>query len=97
MDTQNRSQAENQVDNMIMKIWMIRHGMTAGNREQRYVGTTDEPLCEEGRQQILAKGQMIALDYDIQNIYVSPMRRCRVTAVILDLWSGQAVIDDFRE
>ena len=97
MDTQNRSQAENQVDNMIMKIWMIRHGMTAGNREQRYVGTTDEPLCEEGRQQILAKGQMIALDYDIQNIYVSPMRRCRETAAILYPWSGQTVIDDFRE
>ena len=82
---------------MIMKIWMIRHGMTAGNREQRYVGTTDEPLCEEGRQQILAKGQMIALDYDIQNIYVSPMRRCRETAAILYPWSGQTVIDDFRE
>lgn len=97
MDTQNRSQAENQVDNMIMKIWMIRHGMTAGNREQRYVGTTDEPLCEEGRQQILAKGQMIALDYDIQNIYVSPMRRCRETAAILYPWSEQTVIDDFRE
>ena len=82
---------------MIIKIWMIRHGMTAGNREQRYVGTTDEPLCEEGRQQILVKGQMIALDYDIQNIYVSPMRRCRETAAILYPWSGQTVIDDFRE
>ena len=37
---------------MKIKIWLIRHGMTAGNRQQRYVGTTDELLCEEGRQQI---------------------------------------------
>ena len=40
---------------MKIKIWLIRHGMTAGNREQRYVGTTDELLCEEGRQQIILK------------------------------------------
>ena len=36
-----------------MKIYLIRHGMTAGNREKRYVGChTDEDLCEEGIAQI---------------------------------------------
>ena len=44
---------------MKIKIWLIRHGMTAGNRQQRYVGTTDELLCEEGRQQIILKRQLI--------------------------------------
>ena len=52
---------------MKIKIWLIRHGMTAGNRQQRYVGTTDELLCEEGRQQIILKRQLIKSDQDIQN------------------------------
>ena len=27
-----------------MKLWLIRHGMTKGNQEHRYVGTTGD-LC----------------------------------------------------
>lgn len=35
-------------------IYLIRHGKTAGNREGRYVGSTDEPLCEEGIREVCA-------------------------------------------
>ncbi len=28
---------------------MIRHGKTYGNTLGRYIGVTDEPLCEEGK------------------------------------------------
>ena len=31
-----------------MTVYLIRHGMNAGNREKRYIGRTDEPLCSEG-------------------------------------------------
>ena len=31
-----------------MDVYLIRHGKTKGNLEGRYIGTTDEPLCEEG-------------------------------------------------
>ena len=31
-----------------MKINLIRHGMTAGNLEKRYIGRMDEPQCAEG-------------------------------------------------
>ena len=34
---------------MIRKLILIRHGMTAGNREKRYIGMTDEKLCPIGR------------------------------------------------
>ena len=38
-----------------MQLIWIRHGLCAGNLEKRYIGTTDEPLCEAGRRELLAK------------------------------------------
>ena len=29
-------------------IFLIRHSITEGNLQKRYIGMTDEPLCEEG-------------------------------------------------
>ena len=31
-----------------MRVYLIRHGKTQGNIEKRYIGSTDEPLCEIG-------------------------------------------------
>ena len=31
---------------------LIRHGMTPGNEEHRYIGRTDEPLSQKGREQL---------------------------------------------
>ena len=78
---------------MKIKIWMIRHGMTAGNLERRYVGITDEPLCEQGYQQILER----RFEHQIETVYVSPMRRCRETAKILFPKARQIGVDAFRE
>lgn len=78
---------------MKIKIWLLRHGMTEGNREQRYVGTTDEPLCDEGRQQILDKRFESRMEF----VVVSPMRRCRETASILFPEASQFAVDGFRE
>ena len=76
----------------MLKIWLIRHGMTEGNRHQRYIGVTDEALCPEGSE-MLKK-----LSYPaVQTVFVSPLRRCRETAEIL--FSGQKVriIDQLAE
>ena len=37
-----------------MKVYLIRHGSTAGNLEHRYVGSTDEELTEEAVQKLRA-------------------------------------------
>ena len=35
------------------KLHLIRHGLTQGNLDGRYIGSgTDLPLCEEGRAQL---------------------------------------------
>ena len=31
-----------------MRMYLIRHSITYGNTLGRYIGTTDEPLCQEG-------------------------------------------------
>lgn len=58
------------------EIILLRHSMTRGNLEGRYIGCrTDEPLCEEGIR-LLADRIYPAVD----RIYTSPMRRCIETA-----------------
>lgn len=61
-----------------MKVLLIRHGMTEGNRKSRYIGVTDEPLCLRGRE------QLAACRYPKPEIlFASPLLRCRQTAGIL--------------
>lgn len=81
-----------------MKLYLIRHGETKGNREHRYVGTTDEGLLLEGRKELeekvrRQKGSFFPAD----TVYVSPLKRCRETAEILYPGSDHIVIPDFRE
>ena len=76
----------------MLRLWLIRHGKTEGNKLARYIGTTDEPLCQEGID-FLNK-----MDYPkIHDIYVSPLKRCVQTAEIL--FSGEPVhiIDELAE
>ena len=77
-------------------IW-IRHGMTKGNSERRYIGgRTDEGLCEAGRIELLAKKQADVYPM-VDKVYVSPMKRCRETAEILYPHVEQQIIEGFRE
>lgn len=59
-----------------IQILLIRHSLTAGNLQKRYIGSrTDEPLCAEGL------GLLERLCYPQADIvYASPMKRCTETA-----------------
>ena len=72
---------------------MIRHGMTAGNAERRYIGVTDEPLSPEGRAEAERKEKDLSLD----RVYVSPLTRARQTAAILFPNAVQIPVEDLRE
>lgn len=62
------------------RILFIRHGATAGNLERRYIGKTDEPLCDLGiRQATALKEQAFSADY----LYVSPALRTVQTAQMI--------------
>lgn len=76
----------------MLKLYLIRHGMTEGNRLKRYIGTTDEPLCEEGRNALLNK----TFDQP-EKVFVSPLLRCRQTADLYFPGMEQTVIEDLAE
>ncbi len=76
-------------------VLLIRHGMTAGNREKRYVGRTDEPLCEEGRTQAAAlKAEGIPV---FDRVFTSPYIRCMETAAILFPDTAFTIVQGLRE
>lgn len=54
--------------------------MTLGNKQKRYVGRLDESLCEEGKQMLIHKKGLFP---KVDQIYISPMKRCIQTANIL--------------
>lgn len=83
----------------MMQIIFIRHGETAGNLERRYVGRTDEPLSEKGRNNLrkLADSGIYPEALDGSELFVSPMLRCRETASIIYPDLEQHLCSDLRE
>ena len=75
------------------RLLFIRHGATAGNLERRYIGRTDEPLCDLGIAQITKQRGK----YSAQRVFVSPMLRTQQTAQLLFPRIKHQVIEDFRE
>lgn len=75
------------------KVYFIRHGATAGNLEHRYIGRTDEPLCEKGMEQ----AQSINGKPEGDILLVSPMLRCRQTAQIVFPGVEQHIVENLRE
>ena len=77
-------------------IHLIRHGITAGNEEGRYIGSTDLPLSEAGGRRL----KSLAAKYpypQAEAYFVSPLKRCVQTMEILYPQAKPILIDDFRE
>ena len=77
----------------MLKLLLIRHGETAGNKLKRYIGKrTDESLCREGMY------ELEKLVYpSVQAVYTSPMLRCTQTAGILFPGKKLNIIDELAE
>ena len=77
-------------------ICLIRHAKTAWNLERRYIGRTDETLCDEGR---AALEKMIkASAYPAGEIvFSSPMQRCVETVKLIYPESELHLINGLRE
>lgn len=76
-----------------MIIEMVRHGLTEGNAQRRYVGATDMPLSEEGLRLTRAGRR----DEEVGHVFVTPLQRTQQTAAILYPNAQQTIVPDLRE
>lgn len=81
-----------------MKIYLIRHGQTTGDIEDRFGGDYEDHLTQEGSQQ----GQELAeklFDKNIEIIYSSPRIRAQETAELIKskLNIPIEIVEDIRE
>lgn len=75
-----------------MRMYLIRHSITYGNTLGRYIGRTDEPLCKEG-QKLLENRKYPP----VQKVYVSPLKRCVMTANIIYPEQRIQMVNDLAE
>lgn len=67
---------------MTTRLYLVRHGATVLSAEDRFAGSTDVDLSDEGRGQAAALGRRLA-DDGIVAAYCSPMRRTVETANLI--------------
>jgi probable phosphoglycerate mutase len=67
---------------MTTRVLLIRHGATVLTAEDRFAGSTDVELSDEGRKQASSLGARLR-DEKIAAVYASPMKRTRDTAALI--------------
>jgi broad specificity phosphatase PhoE len=67
---------------MTTRLLLVRHGATTLSAEDRFAGSTDVPLSDEGRHQAARLAERLSDDH-IAAVYCSPMRRTIETAAII--------------
>lgn len=76
-----------------MKLYIIRHGQTESNRENKLLGITDESINDYGYKQIInVKENLKEIKFDI--CFSSPFKRTLETASILSNKEIPIIIDD---
>ena len=78
------------------RIHLIRHGLTSGNLEGRYIGITDVPLSQEGMDGLYKLRENYTFP-DSELIFTSPLLRCIQTANILFNDREFMISDDLKE
>jgi probable phosphoglycerate mutase len=67
---------------MATRVFLVRHGATVLSAEDRYAGSVDVALSNEGRAQARALGARLVGE-PLQAVYASPMSRARDTAGLI--------------
>ncbi|MEG1152739.1 MAG: phosphoglycerate mutase family protein, partial [Oscillospiraceae bacterium] len=78
------------------KLHFIRHGITSGNKEGRYVGQKDVSLCPEGIEEIQKLLNEFSYPY-VEKIYTSPLSRCIETAHLIYPEFENCIVDEMKE
>ncbi len=77
-------------------LYLLRHGLTEANENGVYIGKTDLPLSDAGREGLQDKYDQ--LEYPkVQRVYSSPLERAVQSAEILFPDREIVIVDDLRE
>ena len=71
-------------------IYLIRHGLTAANKNDVFAGHTEEPLHSEGVTQLVEVGKRLA-GSGIGKIFCGPLARTRQSAEIVSALLGVGI------
>jgi broad specificity phosphatase PhoE len=87
-----------QVAEGVARLVLVRHGEAGGNRELRYLGSTDAPLTERGRAQAEHVARALVA-FRLDAVYASPLARAMETAEAIARAAGLAarIEPDLRE
>lgn len=77
-------------------IHLVRHGLTSGNLEGRYIGSTDLPLCPQGEKELCQLRGAQPLP-PVEVVYSSPLKRCCQTARLYWPDKQPQLVTDLRE
>ena len=66
----------------MVKLFLIRHGETSWNKDQRCQGSTDIELTPKGREQLGALAHSLRRE-EIEGVYAGPLRRALETATAI--------------
>ena len=65
-------------------IYAVRHGQSVGNLQHRFLGHTEMPLTDKGREQARCAGEYLAsLGVSFDAVYASSLSRAYETAVLV--------------
>lgn len=78
-----------------MEIYIVRHGQTEWNQQQRLQGGIDIPLNDEGRYAAQRTGRMLK-QVAFDRIYSSPLKRAYETACLIRGDQPVEVLKDIR-
>jgi broad specificity phosphatase PhoE len=76
---------------MATRVFLVRHGATVLSAEDRYAGSVDAALSDEGRAQARALGKRLAGE-PLAAVYASPMSRTQETARLIVEGRGLDVV-----
>ena len=82
--------AQSREEKNTTRLWLVRHGLTAWNTQQRYCGHSDIPLSARGRAQARWLARRLQ-NKPIACIYASDLARARETAEIIATQRARAV------
>jgi broad specificity phosphatase PhoE len=78
----------------VTTVYLVRHGESDWNAENRFQGHSDRPLTELGRRQAELLAEEVA-GLPLSAVYTSPLRRCTETADIVARRLGlEPTLDD---